>query len=157
MSHSREKQSRESTVKSGHVGHHIMISSHVSLCRDKQPRESWFVVSHVSNCHDKQSRESLSWQVVTWVMICLAANHVQKANVDLTILAVYKNYKICEFLPRGQTLDNNMKTVIKRNANEGHGMDWSGRRYAFVNTVMKIRFHKTWEISWLAEEVPASQ
>jgi len=56
-------------------------------------------------------------------MICLAANHVQKANVDLTILAVYKNYKICEFLPRGQTLDNNMKTVIKRNANEGHGMD----------------------------------
>jgi len=56
-------------------------------------------------------------------MICLAANHVQKANVDLTVLPVYKNYKIWEFLPKGQTLDNNMKIITKRNATEGRGMD----------------------------------
>lgn len=35
---------------------------------------------------------------------------------------MYKNYKICEFLPRGQTLGKNMKMVIKRNATEGRGM-----------------------------------
>jgi len=36
-----------------------------------------------------------------FVMTSSHVSHAEKANVNLTVLPVYKNYKICEFLPRG--------------------------------------------------------
>ena len=39
-------------------------------------------------------------------------SHVQKANVDLTVLPVYKNYKICQFLPRGANCGQEYEDIL---------------------------------------------